>query len=291
MKSLLIQNKSKSKQANLIKKESTLFSITKIATTEQRRNGITKKIFLTFYCAIFTGSITLFGQTPMKMDSASTTAPAMPTSGGSMDVEIPHPFFTHMGMPEGIGTYSLRTAALLTKQTNGTTKGDFAFHFETGLSKTVGVHIRNDRFLMNPSTEVMFQFAVLQSKNGMNGISTLIEFEIPTSKGVKRINTLVGFSSALSNSRVAFNQVLHYNPRADMVDGSVALVFKATSKIFLVAEMLGTRMPDGVVFLNPIAGVKVRLNKYVVLGLGYMKPVTTNKEFSSQTVFQPDFGW
>ena len=76
-----------------------------------------------------------------------------------------------------------------------------------------------------------------------------------------------------------------------MLDGSVALVFKATSKIFLVAEMLGTRMPDGIVLLNPLAGVKVRLNKYIVLGLGYMKPVTTNKEFSSQTVFQPEFGW
>ncbi len=209
----------------------------------------------------------------------------------SGDEEIPHPFFTHMGMPEAVGTYSLRTAALLTKQVDGKTKGDFAFHFETGLSKPVGLHIRNDRFLMNPATEIMFQFAVIRSKNGMNGISTLIEFEVPTNKGVKRINTLVGFSSALGNSRMAFNQVLHYNPRTDMVDGSIALVFKATPKIFLVAEMLGTRMPDGGVVLNPLAGVKVRLNKNIILGLGYMRPVTTNKDFSSQSIFQPDFGW
>lgn len=252
-------------------------------------HSITRKFFLIFLCTIFIGNLSLFAQMP-KMDTSATTTTTMPTTT-TMDVEIPHPFFTHMGMPEGVGTYSLRTAALLTNQTNGKSKGDFAFHFETGLSKTVGVHIRNDRFLMNPSTEIMFQFAVLKSKNGMNGISTLIEFEVPTSKGVKRINTLVGFSSALSNSRVAFNQVLHYNPRADMVDGSVALVFKASPKVFLVAEILGTRMPDGVVFLNPLAGVKVRLNKYVVLGLGYMKPVTTNKEFSSQTIFQPEFSW
>lgn len=250
---------------------------------------ITKKFFLTVCFAILFGSLSLFAQQmPMKMDSAITTK--MPTTT-KMDEELPHPFFTHMGMPEAVGTYSLRTAALLTKQTDGTTKGDFAFHFETGLSKIVGLHIRNDRFLMNPSTEIMFQFAVLRSKNGMNGISTLIEFEVPTNKGVKRINTLVGFSSALSSSRVAFNQVLHYNPRLDMLDGSAALVFKATSKLFLVAEILATRMSDGTTMLNPVAGVKLRLNKYVVLGLGYMKPVTNTKEFSSQTIFQPEFGW
>ncbi|RTL47556.1 MAG: hypothetical protein EO766_08955 [Hydrotalea sp. AMD] len=252
---------------------------------------ITKKFFLTVCFAILFGSLSLFAQQmPMKMDSAITHTTTMPTTT-KMDEELPHPFFTHMGMPEAVGTYSLRTAALLTKQTDGATKGDFAFHFETGLSRIVGLHIRNDRFLMNPSTEIMFQFAVLRSKNGMNGISTLIEFEVPTNKGVRRINTLVGFSSALSSSRVSFNQVLHYNPRVDMLDGSVAVVFKVTQKIFLVAEMLGTRMSDGTTMLNPVAGVKLRLNKYVVLGLGYMKPVTNTKEFSSQTIFQPEFGW
>ena len=34
------------------------------------------------------------------------------------DEEIAHPFFMHMGMPEAVGTFSLRTSALLTK-TNG----------------------------------------------------------------------------------------------------------------------------------------------------------------------------
>lgn len=259
---------------------------------QQHMFRIVNKFFLTIVWVVLFGSVSLFAQQmPMKMDSANTTNKrAMPTNI-QMDEEIPHPFFTHMGMPEAVGTFSLRTAALVTKQVDGRTKGDFAFHFETGLSRTVGIHIRNDRFLMNPTTEIMFQFAVIKSKSGMNGISTLIEFEIPTSKGVKRINTLVGFSSTLGNSRVAFNQVLHYNPRVDMLDGSIALVFKVTSKIFLVTEMLGTRMPDGIVMLNPLAGVKVRLNKNIILGLGYMRPVTTNKEFSSQSIFQPDFGW
>ncbi len=257
------------------------------------RRGI--KFFLYSFIIFCVSTFSAYSQqmTKMNNDSAKGASPNVTDKRSQMsgDVEIPHPFFTHMGMPEAVGAYSLRTAALLTKQVDGKTKGDFAFHFETGLSKSVGLHIRNDRFLMNSATEIMFQFAVLRSKNGMNGISALIEFEVPTNKGVKRLNTLVGFSSSLGNSRLAFNQVLHYNPRSDMVDGSIALVFKVTPKIFLAAEILGTRMPDGGVILNPLAGVKLRLNKNIILGLGYMRPVTTNKDFSSQSIFQPEFGW
>lgn len=62
--------------------------------------------------------------------------------------EIPHPFFTHMGMPEATGVYSLRVQSLLTN-VNNKTVADFGFHLETGLSKFVGMHIRNDRFLDN----------------------------------------------------------------------------------------------------------------------------------------------
>ena len=126
------------------------------------------------------GAATAYSQDmQMNKDSAANNNNAAKQSEKS---EIPHPFFTHMGMPEGKGMYSLRSTALATTEA-GKTTGDFAFHFETGLSKIVGLHIRNDRFLMNPTTEIMFQFAVLKSKNGMNGISTLIEFEIPTNKG------------------------------------------------------------------------------------------------------------
>ena len=91
-----------------------------------------------------------------------------------------------MGMPEAVGTYSLRLASLATHM-DGTTKGDFAFHLETGLTKLVGLHIRNDRFLDNTHTEIMFQFAVIRSKDGMSGFSPVIEFEIPTKNGASRI--------------------------------------------------------------------------------------------------------
>ena len=174
---------------------------------------------------------------------------------------------------------------------DGKTKGDFASHFETGFSKIVGLHIRNDRFLDNTHTEIMFQFAVIRSKDGMSGFSPIIEFEIPTKKGASRIHTLVGFSTAYVRPRFAFNQVIHYNPREDMVDGSAALVYKLSKKVFFVVEVLGEKMPDEQAIINLLGGVKVRVHKNLLLGIGYQQPLTTNREFSSQYIFQPDMEW
>ena len=228
----------------------------------------------------------------MNTDSAKVKYPKTNDKRSQMndDEEIAHPFFTHMGMPEAVGTYSLRLSALATRM-DGNTKGDFAFHFETGLSKFIGLHIRNDRFLDNTHTEIMFQFAAIRSKDGMSGFSPIIEFEFPTKKGASRINTLVGFSTAIVRSRFAFNQVLHYNPREDMVDGSAALVYKQSKRVFFVVEVLGEKMPDEQAIINLLGGVKIVLNKNFILGIGYQQPVTTNREFSSQYIFQPDMEW
>ena len=134
--------------------------------------------------------------------------------------EIAHPFFTHMGIPEGVGVFNLRLLGLVNR-VDGRTNGDFGFHFETGLTKRIGLHIRNDSFLNRTRSEVMFQFLAIKSKDGMSGFSPIIEFEIPTRRGGgSRVNTLVGFSSALVNKRAAFNQVIHYNPREDSVGRS-----------------------------------------------------------------------
>ena len=227
----------------------------------------------------------------MNTDSAKVKNVNDKSSQMGDDEEIAHPFFTHMGMPEAVGTYSLRTSALLTKPMDGKSKGDFAFHLETGLTKFVGLHIRNDRFLDNTHTEIMFQFAVIRSKDGMSGFSPIIEFEIPTKKGASRINTLVGFSTALVKSRFAINQVLHYNPREDMVDGSVAFVYKVSKGVFFVIESLGEKMMDEKAIINLLGGVKIKLSKNLILGIGYQLPLTNNKEFLSQYIFQPDMEW
>ena len=60
--------------------------------------------------------------------------------------EIAHPFLTHEGLPDAVGSYSTRLSSLATR-IDGTTKGDFAFHVETGLTENIGLHLRSDQFL------------------------------------------------------------------------------------------------------------------------------------------------
>ncbi len=208
----------------------------------------------------------------------------------SQEKELVHPFFTHMGMPDPVGSYSLRVPLTAT-EIAGKTKADFGFHLETGLSKTIGLHIRNDRVLNNSHSEIMFQFAAIRSKDGMSGFCPIIEFEIPTHKGAKRVNTLVGFTTAFVRPSFSFNQVLHYGPAEDNVEGSAAVVYRVSKGIFFIAEILGEKVPSESAALNMLGGVKVSVGKFLTLGIGYRLPVTTNRGFSSQYIFSPDVEW
>lgn len=204
--------------------------------------------------------------------------------------EVPHAFFTHEGLPDAVGNFSLRTAALATRMDNRT-RGDFSFHFETGLTKNIGVHIRNDQFRESPRTEIMFQFAAVTSKDGRSGFAPLIEFEIPTRKEGERVASLVGFTTKLANSRIAFNQVLHYDPREGGIDASASLVTGLTKRIFPVVELLGMGATGSPTVVNMLIGVKVRVRDGFLLGLAFQQPLTDAREFSSQLVLQPDIEW
>ena len=205
--------------------------------------------------------------------------------------ELPHAFFTHMGLPEGVGVFNLRTLGLATRADGGT-DGDFAFHLETGLTRLIGLHIRNDRFLDSPRTEAMFQFAAFVSKDGMRGIAPLIEFEFPTKSGAgSRIETLVGFTSTLGGRRAVFNQVLHYNPREDGVDASAAVVFKLGRRVFPVVELLGEGVRGAPTVVNLLGGMKVRVREWLHLGVAVQFPLSNAKEFSWQGALGPDVEW
>ena len=222
--------------------------------------------------------------------SGAAQSSGMPSAGAEEEEEVPHPFFTHMGLPEGVGVYSLRILGIAPR-VDGQNKGDFAFHFETGITQRLGLHIRNDRFRNNDRTEAMFQFAAFVSKDGMTGFAPLIEFEIPTRSGVSRINSLVGFTTSTGSSRWAFNQVVHYDPREDMIDGSVALVVKAGRYVSPVVEFLGEGGVGQTSAINMLAGIKVRVREGILLGIAYQIPITERKEFTRQLAFGPDFGW
>jgi hypothetical protein len=247
------------------------------------------------------GAAALFGVSRTALaqgvEEPSVSQPALlaqvaeePAAAKEEEAELPHPFFTHMGLPEGVGNFNLRLLGLATRA-DGRTEGDFAFHLETGLTRLIGLHIRNDRFLNNDKTEAMFQFAAFVSRDGMSGFSPIIEFEFPTHSGASRISTLVGFTTSLGGERWAFNQVLHYDPREDKVDASAAIVLKLGQRIFPVVEVLGEGARGAPTVVNLLAGLKVRVREWLILGLAVQFPLTNAKDFSWQGAFGPDVEW
>ncbi len=223
--------------------------------------------------------------------AAAQVTSAVPAEEKGMEMEVPHPFFTHEGLPDPVGGFSLRTGILATR-VDGKTQADFAFHLETGLTKNIGLHIRNDRFFNTTRTEAMFQFLAFENKSGSSGFAPIIEFEFPTRGGEPhRISTLVGETSKISNSHLAFNQVFHYDPREDAVEWSASLVGALNPWFFPVVETFGMAGTGKTAGLNLLAGFKVRVREGFLLGFAYQLPVTKNKDFSSQLVLQPDFHW
>lgn len=229
--------------------------------------------------------IGVLGVTQRSVAQDSTTTPEAETS-----MEMPHAFFTHEGLPDAVGSYSLRVAALSTHIV-GQNQGDFAFHLETGLTKLIGLHIRNDRFLNSGKTEAMFQFAVITNKAGTNGFAPIIEFQFPTHSGAKGITTDIGFTTKFTGVRFAFNQVVHYGPAENAADGSAGLVVKLSDKVFPVLEILGEVGRNLPTVFNVLAGVKLRLRSWLSVGLALELPITGSRDFSSEGVLQPEFVW
>lgn len=232
--------------------------------------------------------LALLGLLGLPGNVAAQGSPSAPVREEEM--ELPHAFFTHEGLPEGVGSYSLRLAGLATRA-DGKTDGDFAFHLEMGLTKLIGLHIRNDRFLDSPKSEAMFQFAAITNKSGTSGFAPIIEFQFPTHSGARGITTEVGFTTKVTGAGFAFNQVIHYGPREDAVDASAGLVVKLTKQLFPVVELLGEGGKGAPTVVNMLVGLKVRLRPGIALGFAVQVPVTKNKDYSSQMVLQPEFVW
>lgn len=266
----------------------------KIKFTQLKKHGLRQTlglIGLTSLITLISFTFSAYGQNASSQNEMSGMDKTAMGNMGTGEQEVAHPFFTHMGMPEGVGVYSLRLGGLLTRS-DGKTDPDFAFHFETGLTDFVGIHLRNNAVLSDPHTELMFQFAVVKSKDGMSGFAPIIEFEFPThSGGDRHINTLVGFSTALANAKASFNQVLHYDPRVEMVEGSAAVVVKLGSRLFPVVEISGDGMPGEHTMINLLAGMKVRVNKLLLVGLAVQAPVTERKDFTWQFALEPEMEW
>ena len=43
--------------------------------------------------------------------------------------------------------------------------------------------------------------------------------------------------------------------------------------------------------LNVVGGVKVKLNNFLIIGLGYQQPIAGARDFTSQYIFQSEFAF
>ncbi len=167
--------------------------------------------FIHFYMCLFIFfGLGIFAAYSQQMPKMNMDTLAMDQRDMQNQMMLPMAFFTHMGIPLNVGTYGLRVAALKTESEDKTntefrrrSHTEYNFQLETGLSKTVGLFIGGAGLFDDPTLEAMVQFLVWKSKNGMNGISPIVEFEFPLGKEATRnVYTLVGFSSTFSNSHL-----------------------------------------------------------------------------------------
>ncbi len=225
----------------------------------------------------------------MTLLVADLTFLSLPAAAQMADAEeIAHPFFTHEGLPDAVGSYSVRLSGLATRA-DGKTDGDFAFHLETGLTDRLGLHIRSDQFLMERRSEVMLQYALLKSADGESGFAPLVELEFPTRSGGGKARVVVGFTSKLARDKFALNQVVHYNLSEKMFDASVGLVLRASDRVYPVVELLGEGGVGRPTIINALAGVKFRVRGSTLIGVAYKRPITSAREISSQFVLQLEF--
>jgi hypothetical protein len=227
----------------------------------------------------------------LTQDTIKSVAPSQAKMNmGEEEMDIVHPFFTHMGMPDPVGHYALRASGVATRE-EGHTRGDFGFHLETGLSDRIGLHIRNDRVLNNAHTEIMLQYAAIRSRDRMSGFSPFAEVEVPTHKDERHTYGLVGFSTMWSTHRFELNQSLEYSPEEEALEGSVSLVGKVGQRIFPVVEFILAAANGAKPRNSMIGGLKYRINRNTVIGIGYRVPVTQAREFTHQILLQTDLEW
>lgn len=202
-----------------------------------------------------------------------------------------HPFLAHMGMPEGPSEVSVRLMSVEERNV-GVAGGTYGFHFEVGIIDRLGLHLRNDAVKTHSKTEMMLQYAVLKSNDGLSGISLVAELEFPTGSTLSnRTEGLYGVSFAyLWVPALAINSTIHYNPDEKAAEWEIAFVGRLTEKIFPVLEFSGENTQEASL-TSALFAWKFRVPDNNSLGVAYRIPITTNREFDSQLMLQAEFNF
>lgn len=202
-----------------------------------------------------------------------------------------HPFLAHMGMPDGPGEVSARVMSVEARNA-GVAEGTYGFHIEAGIIDNLGLHLRNDAVKTHSKTEMMLQYAVIKSADGLSGVSLVAEIEFPTgSTASNRIEGLYGISFAYVWAPIlAVNSVVHYNQDKKEVEWEIAFVGRLTEKIFPILEFSGENSQD-MSLATALFAWKFKIASGNSLAVAYRVPITTPRDFDSQLMLQAEFNF
>ena len=204
-----------------------------------------------------------------------------------------HPFFVHMGIPDGPGEISVRVSA--TQEALGEeVSRDLALHIETGIWNRIGLHFRNDAIKANTHSEMMIQYAVLENRRRDSGVCTFVEFEIPTnyvSDDEDAVVVELGVSGRNVFGQYAIMDAgLHYAPQESAVSIEASGVLRLTPAIFPILETQ-MEIKEDVTVASLLAGVKMRLRPGANIGVAAQFGLTDERHFDNQALVQLDIAY
>ncbi len=222
-----------------------------------------------------------------------------------------HPFFGHMGLPDGPGEANIRLTPIFRKGHSGSGT-DFGLHVEGGLVPGLGFHIRNDGAFgtkiapeeppgpmeegaEKPVTEFMLMKSLITSDDGTRGVSIFGQLAWPVLRGddpVDDIEAAIGFGARyMYASRYVIDATLHVPTTKDELEleYETTLMMRAVGQLFLVLEDRGSVTSESISsYLTP--AVKYRVGK-ISFGAGAQFPITSEKDFDVQGILQLDVGF
>jgi len=213
---------------------------------------------------------------------------------------LPHPFLSHMGVPDEPGMVSIRAAVYRQGRRGETAWTDGAFHLEAGLLPRLGIHVRSDAVMQDPRLDIMAMFAVLRDATGANGVSVFAAGEVAAGNippGERDVESAVGVSGQKTLGAAAtLDADVHYMPTMNMFEYEAAAVATVRDYFYPVAEFSGEYMlsQEGMPAMNQsyaLAGLKFKLKGAVYVGVGYQFGVTEDREFDNRALLQLDTDW
>jgi hypothetical protein len=202
-----------------------------------------------------------------------------------------HPFLAHMSLPDPVGEVSLRVTAFQTR-INGITQSDYAVHFETALTKRLGLHLRADGIKYEQFSDVTLQYAVVADKGSHNGVAVFGELNVPTGMvKSEQYKGVIGISARLTaRNFMVWDGNIEYGPKDKLAEFENAFVFRANATLYPILEFRG-QANNNKTMAYLIPAVKFKINDSSAIGVGYQVAILDSRDYDSQALLTYDFAF